>query len=223
MHELLAEHGERGRLSDEDASFLEGLDTRPFDFCLVLLRGRRSVFESLALGEQLGLLERVFAYVEPIVSNAKNLARFLEFDDEKGLPTRVPKTARRQVAAALLRYAPGLTTVQIADELGINKPKNWDIKSDVPQVRREADVGRDLLRRALGVGGAEDLIEARRAEMAWWRSLTEEQKNKQRQADWWIYDGWPEGLSGGLGFSAGTSPDEGRYLRAGYSYRSSAG
>jgi hypothetical protein len=42
VHELLARHEERGRLSDKDARFLEGLDTRPFDFCLVLLRGRRA-------------------------------------------------------------------------------------------------------------------------------------------------------------------------------------
>jgi hypothetical protein len=208
VHEMLAQHEERGKLSDKDARFLEGLDTRPFDFCLVLLRGRRAGFEDLALGEQLGLLERAFAYVEPVVSNARKLARFLEHGDVKGVPTRVPKTAQRQVAAALLSDAAGLTAVEIADELGINKPRNVNIKSDVPQVRREAEAGRELLRRALGAAGAEDLVKARRAEMGWWRSLTEEQKNKQRRADWWVYDGWPEGLAGGLGFSAGTGSDE---------------
>ncbi len=147
-------------------------------------------------------------YVEPVVTNARKLARFLEHGDQKGVPTRISETAQRQVAAALLKDAAGLTAVEIADELGINKPKNWDIKSDVPQVRREANVGRDLLGRALGAAGAEDLVKARRAEMEWWHSLTEEQKNKQRQADWWVYDGWPEGLLGGLRFSAGPSPDE---------------
>ena len=108
VHEVLAEHGERGGLSDRDARFLEGLDTRPFDFCLVLLRGRRAGFGDLALGQQLGLLERAFSYVEPIVSNAKKLARFLEHGDEDGVPTRTSETAQRQVAAALLRDAAGL-------------------------------------------------------------------------------------------------------------------
>ena len=204
---MLAQHEERGRLSDKNARFLEGLDTRPFDFCLVLLRGRRAGFGDLALGRQLGLLERAFYYVDPIVSNARKLARFLEHGDEKGVPTRTSETAQRQVAAALLSDAAGLTAVEIADELGVKKPKNWDIKSDVPQVRREAEAGRELLRRALGAG-AEDLVGMRKAEIEWWRSLTEEQKNKQRQADWRVYDGWPEGLAGGLGFSAGTRSDE---------------
>ena len=187
---------------------MQGLDTRPFDFCLVLLRGRRAGFGDLALGQQLGLLERAFACVEPVVSNARKLARFLEHGDEKGVPTRTSETARRQVAAALLRDAAGLTTIQIADELGISKPKSWKIKSDVPQVRRDAKAGRELLRRALGAAGTEDLSRSQRAEAEWWRSLTEEQKNKQRQADWRVYDGWPEGLAGGLGFSAGTRSKE---------------
>jgi hypothetical protein len=208
VHEVLAQHEERGRLSDRDARFLQQIDTRPFDFCLVLLRGRRAGFEDLALGEQLGLLERAFTYVEPIVSNARKLARFLEYGGEKGLPTQTLRTAQRRVSAALMRDAAGLTAVEIANELGVNKPKNWEIKSDVPQVRREVEAGRALLRDALGVAGAEDLVRTRKAEMEKWRSLTEEQKSRQRQADWWVYDGWPEDLVGGTGFPDGTGPDE---------------
>lgn len=133
---------------------MEGLDTRPFDVCLVLLRGHRAGFEGLTLGEQLGQLELAFAYVE----------------------------------------------------LGINKPRNVRIKSDVSQVRREAEAGRELLRRALGDAEAADLIRKRKAEFEWWQTLTEEQKSRQRQADWWVYDGWPEDLVGGLGFSGARFP-----------------
>ena len=179
---------------------MEGLDTRPFDVCLVLLRGHRAGFEGPTLGEQLGQLERAFAYVELMVSNAKKRARFLEYGDEEGVPTRTSETAQRQVAAALRRDAAGLTTVQIADELGINKPGNVRIKSDVSQVRREAEAGRELHRRALGDAEAADLIRKRKAEFEWWQTLTED--------DWWVYDGWPEDLVGGLDFSGGTVPDK---------------
>lgn len=189
--DLLVNWRTEGQERSRDARFLSSLDLRPFEYCLALLRDRYPAFDDLPRGEQFGLLRRAFSYIGLIIDNARKLARFLEYGGPRGLPTREVETAEKSVKAALLKDVAGLTLREVADELGITKPPSHKEDNDVPNVRKMANAGRRILRSAIRHDGWQTVKEAKRTEMRRRGSLSEEQKEAERQADLYDYGGWP--------------------------------
>lgn len=198
LDEALDKLREEGRMRSSDVRFRKSLDLRPFEYCLALLRDRYTGFDGLPRGEQLGLLRKAFSYINPIVDNVQKLAKFLEYGSPRGLPTRTLETAGRRVRAALLRDVASMSPAEIAEELNIAKPPDFEDTGDVPEVRDLAKSGRGMLKEALGEEGLRTLVEANKAEMQRWKSLSDEQKAAEFYADLYDYEGWPSFVAEGI-------------------------
>jgi hypothetical protein len=141
----------------------------------------------LSRAEKIDLLVHTCAYINEFLGALKKLASFLEYGTPDGRAKAAFRNADTDVRAAVLRYVVGLTYREIGEELGIPRPKDFEIKGDYARVRQMVIRGRKILVLAIGEDGWRRHIEAMKAEAKRWNSLSE----VEQEVEAWVEYGLP--------------------------------
>lgn len=91
--------------------------------------------------------------------------------------------AQRDVWAAVLKDVEGLSNPELGKLFRLPATDHDVDKGDNQTARKRADRGREFLEKALGKEGWKKQIEAMRAEVVWWRSLSKEERGVVRRAE----------------------------------------
>jgi hypothetical protein len=156
---------------------------RSVEYVSALLRYYRPGFDSLPHEDQLALIERACDYVDNYFGSLRDLRAFLEYGRTKGHPNSARKDAQRDVGAAVFEDVEGLSNPDLGELLRVPATDHDVIKGDNQTARKTADRGRELLEKALGKEGWKRQVEAMKAEVVWWRSLSTEQRKVVRNAE----------------------------------------
>ena len=159
-------------------------DTVPthLSYILHLIRYYRPRFDNYSPGEKLNLLKRTHNLIKDTLESFQKLRSLLEY----GTPNRnlrpVIENAWRDVKVAILHDVDGLSYREIGDQVRVpvnTESKTFTIKGDHASVRKMGDRGRSILEDAFGKDGWRERAEAMRAQKAWWRSLSEEARDRE--------------------------------------------
>lgn len=169
-----------GREDLELDDLLQGHD-RAIEFVLSLLRYYRPDFDDMSSENQFALVKRSWDFVQEINNSSRRLMAFLEYGSPTaGLPTNFVKERDKDVRAAVLRRVGGKSETRIGESLGCPQKPNEKNKGGNQRVRKMADRGEDFLRKALGVNGWEERVEAMKAEAEQQCSTNPEQREEDR-------------------------------------------
>jgi hypothetical protein len=161
---------------------------RSLTYQVALLRHRRPDFDDLDLEEQLMLVGKFRRLVNDSLKADRNVAAFLEYGTpQRGLPKRVVEQARAQVRAAVLADVEGLSQYDIAVELGVDIPDDYDIDKKIPTVAGMVRDGRDILDKALGEGEWSNRAQEMKSDAEHYLSLDERGRMIEDLARW---HGW---------------------------------
>ena len=153
------------------------------DYLEPLIRYYKPGFDGLSSQEQLELLENACKYINDFLQSLRKLQAFLEY----GAPNRklapAVKDPKRDVRAAILHEVDGLNFTEIGKRLGIPPPPNYEIKRDYQTVSDAVKRGMNILEKAFGKEGWRKRAETMRAEKAWWRSLSPEERKKEEEIE----------------------------------------
>jgi hypothetical protein len=160
---------------------------RSVEYVAALLRYYRPGFDSLPHEDQLALIEHACDYVDNYFDSLRNLRAFLEYRRTKVHPNSALKSARkdaqRDVWAAVFKDVEGLSNPELGELLRVTATDHDVIQGDNQTARKTADRGRELLEKALGKEGWKRQVEAMKADVVWWRSLSTEQRKVVRNAE----------------------------------------
>ncbi len=163
----------------EHETNVENRGTVQLSLTLNLLRYYKPEFDGLSLGDKLDLIKRAHDYTRDLSESLRKLQSFLEF----GAPNRqlrpVVAEPHRAVEAAILHEVQDLKYPQIGRMLGIPPPPDYEVKRDYQGVSDAVKRGKDILEKAFGKEGWRERRRAMKAEMAWWRSLSPEEKFRE--------------------------------------------
>lgn len=157
------------------------------DYVLPLLRYHRPDFGLLSREEKVGLLVYACAHINEFLDALKKLVTFLEYGNSNGRAKAATRDADTDVRAAILRDVDGLTYREIGEEIGVPRPKDFEIKGDYARVRHMVSRGRKILVLAIGEEGWRRHIKAMRAEAKRWNSLDE----VEQEVESWVEYGLP--------------------------------
>jgi hypothetical protein len=161
---------------------------RSLTYQVALLRHRRPDFDDLDLEEQLMLVGKFRRLVNDSLKADRNVAAFLEYGTpQRGLPKRVVEQARAQVRAAVLADVEGLSQYDIAVELGVDIPDDYDIDKKIPTVAGMVRDGKDILDKALGEGEWSNRAQEMKSDAEHYLSLDERGRMIEDLARW---HGW---------------------------------
>jgi hypothetical protein len=165
-------------------------DEPELEFPKALLRYYRPDFENLSPKDQTYMAAETYRRLQEVVGALRNLTAYLEYGDPKAGLTRHPlEDVVRDVRAAELKYIDRLKNYQIAEALGLDRPKNARDQKEVREKQgrkgREAvKRGTRILEEALGKEGFKEHVEASKAEIRRWRTLSDEERLIERMADY---------------------------------------
>ena len=161
---------------------------RSLTYQVALLGHRRPDFEDLDLEEQLMLVGKFRRLVNRSLEAQRDLAAFLEYGTpQQGLPKRVVEQARAQVRAAVQADVEDLSHRDIAVELGVDIPEDYDIDMKIPTVAGMVRDGRDILDTALGEGEWSTRAQEMKSDAEHYLSLDERGRMIEDLARW---QGW---------------------------------
>ena len=164
--------------------FIEGLRLTPV---YELLRYFRPELDHVGEKERIELLERTIGYVNDYLKALRRLAAFLQYgkpEAYEGLPTKQVTQAAKQVRAAELRElvrterGTPLPYAKIGKLLGEKPTPGQAPRSYEGRIKRMAEAGKDILRRALGEQGYRAYMEEKQAELEHWRTLSKEERSE---------------------------------------------
>jgi len=156
-----------------------------------LLRCFRPEYDDLDRHEQAALVEATCARINDFHTALGKLVAFLEYGKpgkgKKGTAKKLKpgvENARRDIQAALLKDAEGLSFEEIAEKQGDRPAReaNKD-KNDHPTARGRYKRGRDMLQRAWGKEGYSERVEAMKAERKRRQNLNEEERLRESLAE----------------------------------------
>jgi hypothetical protein len=169
----------------EEASNKDFFDGLRLEYLYELLRHFRPDLDSLSKKERIALLARAIDYVNAYLEALQRLAAFLQYGKVgayEGLATKQVTRASQQVKAAELRdlmkteQGAPLPYNKIGKLLGEKPAPKQSPRSYDRRIERMVEAGRDILKQALGEQGYQDYIEAKRAEIEQWRTLSEDEQ-----------------------------------------------
>ena len=146
--------------------------------------------DDMSVKERIALLERTIGYINVYLKALRRLTAFLQYGKAgayEGLPTKQVTQATKQVRAAELRElvkteqgAP-LPYSKIGQLLG-EKPAPGQMQPHLSKgyearISRMVNVGRRILKQALGEEGYRAYMEEKRAELEHWKTLSEDEQN----------------------------------------------
>ena len=154
-----------------------------------LLRYFRPELEEASVKERIELLERTVGYVNDYLEALQRLVAFLQYGKAgafEGLPTKQVTQAQKQVQAAELREV--MRTEQgaplpyrkigklLGEKLTPGQTEPRLSRGYDARISRMVKVGQDILKQALGEQGYQDYMEAKRAELEHWQTLSEDKQ-----------------------------------------------
>jgi hypothetical protein len=164
--------------------FIEGLRLTP---AYELLRYFRPELDQMNERERIELIERTIGYINDYLKALRRLTAFLQYGKAgayEGLPTKQVTQAAKQVRAAEFRElvkteqgAP-LPYAKIGKLLGEKPTPGQAPRSYEARISRMVEVGKGILKQALGEQGYRDYMEEKRAELEHWQTLSEDEQGK---------------------------------------------
>jgi hypothetical protein len=152
--------------SHERGEFISDLMAhRPLLFAIALLRHYRPDFDKLSREGKERLLIECYERVDEVLKSVRLLSSFLTHGGREKRQRAAWKDPHTAVKAALLKDVEGLKHHEIAEIARIDSPDNRRIKRDYPKVRQAIDRGRDILQRAYGPEGYEEIVASMKAEL----------------------------------------------------------
>jgi hypothetical protein len=141
------------------------------EYRLELLKYFRPELAECPIEEQIRLYEEACQRTNELLKASRKFADFLEFGKPGSNLRPERENVARDLKAALLKDAGGLTYRQIGERLGVPAPPDASYKGDYPVVRQMVIRGRNVLQRTFGVEGWQRKAEAMKAEAEWGREL----------------------------------------------------
>jgi hypothetical protein len=167
-----------------NSDFFDGFRLTPL---YELLRHFRPDLDHLSEKERIELLERTIGYANDYLKALRRLTAFLQYGKTgayEGLPTKQVTQAAKQVHAAEIRElvrtergAP-LPYAKIGKLLGEKPTPSQAPRSYDRRIKRMVGDGRVILKQALGEPGYRAYMEEKRAELAHWQTLSEEEQTQ---------------------------------------------
>ncbi len=157
---------------------------RHLEYLLPLIHYYRPEFDNRSPEEQQDLLKKACDYINGFLESLRNLQAFLEYGapNQKKLTPAI-KEPKRDVKAAVLHDVDELTHRQIGERMKIPLPPISKEKGGHVTVREMVKRGRGILEEAFGKVGWWERVERMKAEKARWWSLSEEERDKQWDAE----------------------------------------
>ncbi|MCA1729771.1 MAG: hypothetical protein LC751_10305, partial [Actinobacteria bacterium] len=164
-------------------------------YLLSLIRHRRPDFDDYTLREQIFFLDNYRRFINKYLEAQRDHTAFLEYGTPTGNPTRVVELAQKQIKAAVLADVEDCNHLEIANILGVDKPKEYEDnkKSEaeaykgiikIPEAEALVRDGRKLLNNALkDAGGWKRRAREIRAEADRYNALSQEEKSMKRQVE----------------------------------------
>jgi hypothetical protein len=177
-------------------SFLEYGDQRQgrafaqLAYVLHLVRYYRPGFDGYSAQEKLDLIRKAHGHVQGFLESLQRLQSLLEY----GAPNRnlwpLIKNPQRDVKAAILADVEGLNSVEIGKRMRVPPdPDYFERWRENQTVRKMVDErGRPILEEAFGEVGWRERAEAMKAERAWWRTLSEEDRSEETRLEMLAFD-----------------------------------
>jgi hypothetical protein len=173
------------------ASDRDFFDSFKLNYLYELMEYFRPDFNGLPERERIALLGRAVEYVNEFLESSGRLASFLKYGDPyENLPSKPVKKVEKQVQAAELRELMGpepgtpLPYREVGRILGEELEPRQSLKSYDRRISRMVKSGTSILKQALGgEQGYRAYMGARRAELEYWRSLTQEEQQAMRLAE----------------------------------------
>lgn len=176
---------ENPRLRKATAKDWKGVPT--VRFVSELLGHYRPEFAELPAHEQVALLEKAASYVNEYLEALRKMTAFFEYGDPyEGIPKNTVKKAEQYLEAAELKDIMGLRQREVGAALGLplsDRDQTYGGHARANQFVRE---GRKIFKEALGEDGYREYIEAKKAEVERWRSLSVEKRHAELNAE--IFD-----------------------------------
>jgi hypothetical protein len=142
-----------------------------------LLRHYRPDFDELPREEQIALMQHTCQRINAVLEAVRKLVEFAEYGRPSGDSKPAVEQAVRDVKAAELHEVAGLSYPKVAEKLGEPPPSQSDlIKNDHTRVRKMAERGHDLLVRAFGEEGWQELVDSLQQQYRDWDSLDEDER-----------------------------------------------
>jgi hypothetical protein len=168
----------RNATTGDEYAFLRNI--KAFATAELLLRHFRPDYDELSMGEQAALIEATCGRLNGFHAALKELTSFVEYG-QVNADTRKPKKlkpgikdARRDIRAALYKHVEGLSNEEIGERQGTGRRgAAQESKRDDSTARTRAGRGTDLLRRAWGQEGSQELIKSIKSDRDRWRELPE--------------------------------------------------
>jgi hypothetical protein len=141
----------------QDLYSMQGLPThgeailhpRTLDLAMMLLRYHKPYFDKLSEAEQFELLERACGHINEFLSALYRTMAFLDYG-VSGRQLRSAKgEAEKHIEAAVLKHVYGLSTMEIAKEMGEPIAQKQKYKNDPATVRQWVRLGTQLMTAAL--------------------------------------------------------------------------
>ncbi len=151
-------------------------------YMLHLLRYYRPGFDKRCLQEQLDLLKKAHGYIQDFLESLRTLQNFFGFGAPNRKLTPDVRQPEQVVQAAVLCDVHGLNHQEIGKALGVPRPEISKKKGGHVTVKAMVTRGRRILTAALGEEGWARRIEDMRADMAWWRTLSQDERYREIDA-----------------------------------------
>jgi hypothetical protein len=153
------------------------------EYVAAVLRHYRPEFDTLPYSERVALLKDGCRRVNEVLASLSKWVGFLEYGVlEKDLRPKLEKAAR-DVRAAELREIEGLSKRELGERLDITPPPSDIVRRTNSTAGAAADRGRELIVRALGEEGWQQLIKTKKAERDGFLALSEEARSVMQLAE----------------------------------------
>jgi hypothetical protein len=148
------------------------------EYLLPLIRYYRPEFDNCSAEERQELIDKCCGYINDFLKSFDKVQGFLEYGAPNRKLTPAVKNPNQKVQAAVLYDVDELNYRQIGERMGIPLPPDFEIKGEHQTVRKMVERGREILKKAFGEEGWPERVETMKAQKAWWRSLSEEERDK---------------------------------------------
>ncbi len=181
---------EADRIKPKEDYEYEGTEPE-LDFPKATLRYYRGAwFDGLPPKDQKDLAIRVYRRMYDVLESLRLLTTLLEYGEPgKNLTTHPMEEARSYVRAAELRHVHGLKNYEVAEALGLPKPKDYDAKVSYDRdkygrkARDRIQKGEKILIEALGEEGFQKHVAECKSEKERWKTLGPEDRLVERLTD----------------------------------------
>jgi len=156
---------------------------RYLEYLLPLIRHYRPEFDNHSFEEQQNLIEKTCCYINDFLESLHKLQAFLQYGSPNRKLAPAIKEPKREVRAAILHEVDGLNYRQIGERMGVPLPPDFEIKGEHQTVRKMVERGQLILEEAFGREGWRERTETMKAQKAWWRSLSIEERDNEWVAE----------------------------------------